>query len=51
MEKERASLPICTDAAQIASTALTHGLPLVTRNVKDFGNITGLTIINPWSEV
>lgn len=42
--------PISTEDAQIASIALVYGLPLVTRNVKDFGNIAGLTIINPWNE-
>lgn len=34
--------------AQIAATALEHGLTLVTRNVKDFEGI-GVTIFNPWS--
>ena len=28
-------------------TALTHGLTLVTRNVKDFINLE-VTIVNPW---
>lgn len=31
----------------IAATALTHGLTLVTRNVRDFA-ATGVDIINPW---
>ena len=33
--------------ALIAATALTHGLTLVTRNVKDFV-ATGVVMINPW---
>jgi hypothetical protein len=48
--RTRAGQPISTEDAQIASIALVYGLPLVTRNVKDFGNIAGLTIINPWGE-
>lgn len=31
----------------IAATVLTHGLTLVTRNVRDFKNF-GIEIINPW---
>ena len=34
--------------AMIAATALAHDLALVTRNVRDFGHIAGLKIINPW---
>ena len=34
--------------AIIAATALIFNLDLVTRNVKDFKNIKGLTIINPF---
>jgi predicted nucleic acid-binding protein len=33
--------------AQIAATALTHGLTLVTRNIRDFA-FTGLAVFNPW---
>lgn len=47
-ERTHAGQPISTEDALIASIALTHGLPLVTRNVKDFGNIAGLSVINPW---
>lgn len=47
-ERTRAGQPVSTEDAQIASIALTYGLTLVTRNVKDFGNIAGLTILNPW---
>jgi toxin FitB len=31
----------------IAATAFLHGLPVVTRNKKDFGR-TGVMVINPW---
>ena len=34
--------------AIIAATALHLGLPLVTRNVKDFNNIPELRLINPF---
>jgi len=33
---------------QIAAIALHHGLPIVTRNAKDFDGL-GLTVINPWT--
>jgi len=32
----------------IASAAITHHMALVTRNVKDFTDIPGLNLINPW---
>jgi toxin FitB len=35
--------------AQIAATALAHGLTLVTRNVRDFA-FAGLPVFNPWSK-
>jgi len=34
--------------AYIASTALVHGLCLVTRNVADFSRFKALPIVNPW---
>lgn len=34
--------------AIIAATALVYGLVLITRNINDFKNITGITCINPW---
>jgi predicted nucleic acid-binding protein len=40
--------PLHVPDAQIAATALEHGLTLVTRNVKDFEGI-GVTILNPWN--
>jgi hypothetical protein len=50
VERTRAGQPISTEDAEIAAISLLHGLPLVTRNVKDFSNIAGLTLINPWGE-
>jgi predicted nucleic acid-binding protein len=34
--------------AIIAATALEFDVPLVTRNVVDFKNVAGLTLINPF---
>lgn len=34
----------------IASTALVHGLTMVTRNVADFES-TGVELLNPWNEL
>jgi predicted nucleic acid-binding protein len=34
----------------LAATALTHHLTLATRNVKDFVDVEGLKILNPWDE-
>lgn len=39
--------PLHVPDAQIAATALEHGLTLVTRNVRDFESL-GLAILNPW---
>jgi predicted nucleic acid-binding protein len=35
--------------AQIAATALTHGLTLVTRNTRNFA-FAGLAVFNPWAK-
>lgn len=40
--------PISTEDAQIAAIALATGLTVVTRNTKDFENIDGLKLANPW---
>ena len=32
----------------IAAAAITHHMTLVTRNVKDFKDIEGISLINPW---
>lgn len=47
-ERTRAGHPVSTEDGEIAAIALLHGLPLVTRNVKDFDNIAGLSLVNPW---
>ena len=38
---------IKTPDAIIAATALTHNLTLISRNLSDFKNIPGLTVIDP----
>lgn len=47
--RNKLGMPISTEDAQIAAIALRHGLSLVTRNSKDFRNINGLVLINPFS--
>jgi predicted nucleic acid-binding protein len=34
----------------IAATALARGLTVLTRNIRDFENIEGLLLCNPWEE-
>lgn len=46
--RARQGRPISTEDAQIAAIALASGLPLATRNTKDFEHIEGLTVVNPW---
>ena len=46
--RHRAGVPISTEDGQIAAIALRHGLPLATRNGKDFVRIEGLTVLDPW---
>ena len=46
--RTRMGLPISTEDAQIAAIALNHGFRLATRNTKDFVEIAGLSLINPW---
>lgn len=41
--------PIPAIDSLLAATALTHGLKLVTRNVRDF-NYPELDVINPWQD-
>lgn len=43
----QAGRPLPAIDSLLAATALTHGLTLVTRNVKDFQH-PSLTVINPW---
>ncbi len=42
--------PISVEDGQIAAVALQHDLTLVTRNVKDFVDIPGLRLVNPWED-
>ena len=48
--RNRIGRPISVEDAQIASIAKTADLTLATRNTKDFINISGLVLINPWEE-
>ena len=48
--RTRMGLPISTEDAQIAAIALRHSLVLVTRNTKDFLEIDGLDLIDPWAQ-
>lgn len=48
--RTRTGRAISTEDAQIAAIALTHRLPLATRNLRDFQDIDGLAVINPWSD-
>jgi len=45
----RGGQAISTEDAQIAVTALRHNLTLATRNGKDFKNVAGLAVANPWA--
>lgn len=44
--RERKGLPISCHDAWIAACALKHGVPIVTHNAKDFGSISGLSIVS-----
>lgn len=46
--RARQGQPISTEDAQIAAIALASGFVVVTRNTKDFENIDGLAMTNPW---
>ena len=35
--------------AVIAATALTHNMPLVTRNTQDFKHVVGLRLLDPFA--
>ena len=39
---------VSAEDAQIAAIAVARGFALVTRNIKDFENIDGLALANPW---
>ena len=47
--RTRAGRPISVEDAQIAAIALTHRMPLATRNTTDFELIDGLEVVNPWA--
>jgi predicted nucleic acid-binding protein len=47
--RTRAGKPISTEDGQIAATALACGLSLATRNRKDFRDIPGLDLLDPWA--
>jgi len=44
------SRPLQVQDTFIAATALENNLIIATRNVKDFSDITGLKILNPWEK-
>jgi hypothetical protein len=46
--RTRLGQPISTEDAQIAAISLATGLTVATRNTKDFGNIDGQALANPW---
>ena len=46
--RARNGRPITVEDAQIAAIALAGGLRLATRNEKDFADIPGLVVANPW---
>lgn len=48
--RTRQGQPVSTEDAQTAAIALAAGLTVATRNTKDFENIDGLTLANPWSD-
>lgn len=47
--RTRIGSPISVEDAQIAAIARAGGLSLATRNIKDFSEIEGLRVIDPWS--
>lgn len=46
--RTRLGRPISVEDAQIAGIARAGGLTLATRNTRDFLDIEGLTLVNPW---
>ena len=46
--RTRQGQPISTEDAQIAAIAMATGLTVATRNTRDFENIDGLSLANPW---
>lgn len=48
VRREQRARPMASADAVIAAIALTHGVPLATRNEADFADI-GLVLLNPWN--
>ncbi|MFP4392100.1 MAG: type II toxin-antitoxin system VapC family toxin [Desulfohalobiaceae bacterium] len=48
-ERRKNGRPITVEDAQIAAIAYTGQLTLATRNVRDFSDIHGLQVLNPWT--
>ncbi len=46
--RSRLGRPVSIEDAQIAAIAMAHGLTVATRNVRDFQDIEGLVVVNPW---
>ncbi len=49
-ERNRQGHPISVEDAQIAAIARTADLALATRNTRDFSDITGLKLVDPWKD-
>jgi predicted nucleic acid-binding protein len=49
VQAEQQGKPMAAFDSIIAATAISHGLRLVTRNVKDFA-YAGVQLLNPWPE-
>ncbi len=45
---KRNGTPLSTSDGLIASTAIKHGLTLVTRNIRDFASLS-IPLLNPWN--
>jgi hypothetical protein len=49
-KRNKQGRPITIEDAQIAAIARTADLVLATRNIKDFSGISGLKLVNPWTD-
>jgi predicted nucleic acid-binding protein len=49
-QRTTAGRPIAFPDAQIAAIAIENQLTLLTRNTRDFENISALSLKNPWTE-
>ena len=47
-KRKQVGSPVSVEDAQIAAVAQIAGLTLATRNTKDFSDIEGLALVNPW---